>query len=191
MTEPDASLYTEKIGRAKGFRKSIHQSLLYTLPDLLNDAYDTYSEFLSKAELNLSSTEIHVELMKEMAAELFTFFKSSQFKQDKILEYAQVVEDIIPAKLFSFLLWSQDKKDACIEVLQNYQINLSEKEYDSLYLILMPHRSNHNVPYKDDSRIEYLARQKTEFFSYQNKIQLANELTELPIHNSVSKKPKL
>jgi hypothetical protein len=191
MSEPDAALLAEKNGRSKGFRKSIHQSLIYNLPELFSDAYDTYSEFLSKPELNLSPTNIHLELMKEMAQELFSFFDDKKFKQDKTLEYLQVVEDIIPPKLFAFLLWSQDKKEACVEIFQNYEINLSEKEYDSLFLILMPHRKNSHVPYQDEPRIEYLAKQKTEFFSYHNKFQLAKELTELPSNNSVSKKPKL
>ena len=191
MIEPDAALLAEKNGRAKGFRKSIRQSLIYNLPDLFSDAYDTYSEFLSKPELNLSPTNIHLELMKEMAQELFSFFNDNKFKRDKILDYLKVVEDIIPPKLFSFLLWSQDEKEACVEVFQNYQIDLSEKEYDSLFLILMPHRKNPHVPYQDNARIEYLAKQKTEFFSYHNKFQLAKELTELPLNNPASKKPKI
>jgi hypothetical protein len=192
MTDINPSLFYEKQGRAKGFRKSINQSLIYLLPDLFEDAYDSFSEFLSQPDMNLSPKEIHLELMKEMSKELFSFFHSGKFKHDKSLEYLQVVEEIIPPKLFAFLLWSQDKKEACINILQNNEIELSEKEYDSLYLILMPHRENNKVPYQEAARIEYLAKQKTEFFSYHNKCQVARELsTSLSETNKVKKKPKI
>lgn len=192
MTDISAALYTEKVGRTKGFCKSVCQSLHYELPELFNDAYEVFSEFLSRPELNLSIQEKHLEILQAIDRELFCFFKTKKFKQEKALEYLEVIGDVIPPKVFAFLLWTQDQKDACIKILEHNEITLSEKEYDSLYLIVMPHRENNNVPYQEKARFDYLEKQKEDFFLISNKFKLAKELTSsLTISNEVKKKPKI
>lgn len=195
MTEPLTSKFINEHDKTNTFRQSLKKALSYSLPELFNEAYETYTAHLTGPELNLSPKDMHLKMMPEIAQELFFFFNSKRFTDRKALAYLEVVENVIPAKIFAFLLWSQDKKNACIEVLKNNEIDLSEKEYDSLFAVLMPHTENRKVPYAQDAKIEYLAKQKVDFFSYHNKFKLAreldNEFASLPDHSEVKKRPKL
>ncbi len=191
MNKEDMMQVVANIEKSNQFEKAFKRAILSFSPSIFNQAYDEYMDFLSKPEQKLSEKEVALKLIKEITENLCKIFKITAFKEEKILDYYDVISESFPSKLFAFILWVQDKKDAAQEILKHYEVEISKKEYDYLILVLLPHRDNPNVPYDTQKRIEYLTKQKEEFYYYHDKYKLAHELASLPSNNKEAKKPKI
>jgi len=191
MNKDDMMQVVEILNKSNYFQNQLKEYLIKFDKPSFDQASEDYKSFLSKPEHNLTQSEISLKRLKQVSEALCDFLRSNKFKENKCLEYYDVVSELASPNIFTFILWTQDKKHGCIEMFNNYEIDLSAQEYDSLTLVLLPHLGKENVPYDIDRRLEYLSKQKKEYFSYQNKYKLVEELTSLPFNPKEPKKTKI